>query len=75
MQCVDLVNGYVVASSVPNGDMNQCAFVLSTPAELNSVKLQPFSMDSDSAIQISVAIILVWSVAWVFKQIGRVIKQ
>lgn len=50
-------------------DCSPGSFVLLTPFEYESVSVNPYSVDVTGATQISIAIAGVWAIAWVFRQL------
>jgi len=39
------------------------------------IELIPFNLTSEQGAQIAIAIIGVWAIGWIFKQIARVIRE
>lgn len=72
MQCVNLTSeGFVMKVEPPGGDINQCAYVLQTPHEMNVVKLMPFYMDVPTALALSSAIAVAWAIGHAFGVLGK----
>lgn len=73
MQCVVVdSSGYLLLADPQPVEVMGCGLVVVTPEE---VAASPFNLSSEAAGQISGAVLAVWCLGWIFRQLARVGNQ
>lgn len=74
--CFKLVkdgSNYVLSPDTTSGDIAGCVYVVQSGEEL--MQEPPWYLSVEEALAITTAVILVWAMAWGFKQVARTLRE